>query len=66
MSAVGRMVMIYFLLFVLLVVVLGPFIMISLPFFVYIVPFMLICVVIIALADWVRHWVHHRATPGTH
>lgn len=54
--------MIYFLLFVLLVVALFPFVMVSLPFFVYIVPFMLICLVIIAFADWVRH----RATTGTH
>ena len=61
-SAVGRMLMMYIFVLVVLVATLIPVIMVALPFFLYIVPFILMCLVICAFADWVQH----RARTGTH
>ncbi len=45
----------FFLLFVVLVVTAIPIVMVALPFFLYVMPFLLVCFVICAFADWVRH-----------
>ena len=61
-SAVGRMLMMYIFVLVVLVATLFPVVMVALPFFLYIVPFILMCLVISAFADWVQH----RPRTGTH